>query len=135
MNQELPFPILLFDGMCKLCNQSVQWLLLHDKKGLFHYASLQSDLGQKLLQEYGLDPECLDSAVLVEKDKVLLRSDVALAMVRHLGLPWSLAYAFKIIPRPIRDAVYNWVAHNRYRWFGRQDSCLLPRPEWEARFL
>lgn len=128
-------PVLLFDGVCNLCNASVQWVLLRDKKGIFRFAALQSDVGQSLLGQYNLDAQNFDTVVLVDHDRVYQRSDVPLEIVRRLGGLWQLLYIFKIIPRPIRDFVYNWIAGNRYRWFGRQETCMLPKPEWKDRFL
>lgn len=128
-------PVLLFDGVCNLCNASVQWVLLHDRRGQFRFAALQSDTGQRLLQKFGLSPEQFDSVVLVDGDRIFLRSDAALETARRLGLPWSLLNGFRIVPRFVRNAVYDWIARNRYRWFGRQDECLLPRPEWRERFV
>lgn len=128
-------PVLLFDGVCNLCNASVQWVLLRDRKGVFRFAALQSDTGQALLQQLGRSTDDFDSVVLVDGDRVLLHSDVALEIVRRLGGAWQLLYVFKIIPRAVRDAVYRWIARNRYRWFGRRSACMLPRPEWKERFV
>lgn len=128
-------PILLFDGVCNLCNASVQWVLLRDRKARFRFAALQSDLGQKLLLQHGLSAENLDTVVLVIGEQIFLRSDAPLEIVRRLGGLWPLLYGFKILPKALRDAMYNFVAKNRYRWFGRQESCMLPRPEWKGRFL
>jgi predicted DCC family thiol-disulfide oxidoreductase YuxK len=128
-------PVLLFDGVCNLCNASVQWVLLHDKKGIFHFAALQSEAGRALLLQHGLSTTDFDTAVLVTPQKVLLRSDVPLEIVRQLGGLWPLAYVFKLVPRFLRDAVYNLVAKNRYRWWGHREQCMMPRPEWKGRFL
>lgn len=128
-------PVLLFDGVCNLCNASVQWVLLRDRKGVFRFAALQSDTGQALLQQLGRSTDDFDSVVLVDGDRVLLHSDVALEIVRRLGGAWQLLYVFKIIPRAVRDAIYRWIARNRYRWFGRRSACMLPRPEWKERFV
>ncbi len=135
MNTEINFPVLLFDGVCNLCNGSVQWVLLHDRKAQFRFAALQSETGQALLRQFGLDPAQLDTVVLVDGDRVFLRSDAPLEVARRLGGGWALLYAFKVLPRPLRNAVYDWVARNRYRWFGRQEACMLPRPEWKGRFV
>jgi len=135
LNTEVKFPILLFDGVCNLCNASVQWVLKHDSKGIFHFAALQSDTGQALLRQHGLDALNFDSVVLVDGERIYLRSDAPLEVARCLGGFWWLLYVFKVIPRPIRDAIYNWVARNRYRWFGQREECVLPQPEWKARFL
>jgi len=129
------YPILLFDGVCNLCNASVQWVLKRDRRGLFRFAALQSDVGQQLLQQHGLDSKNFDTVVLVESERVFLRSDAPLEIVRRLGGAWRLLYALKLIPRPLRDSVYNFVARNRYRWFGRQEVCMIPKPAWKERFL
>jgi predicted DCC family thiol-disulfide oxidoreductase YuxK len=128
-------PLLLFDGVCNLCNAYVQWVLKRDKKGIFRFAALQSEAGQTVLWAKGLSGQKMDTVILAVGNDIFSRSDVALEIVRRLGFPWSLLYVFKWVPRPIRDAVYNWVARNRYRWFGRREECMLPRPEWRERFL
>ena len=135
MNTDIKSPILLFDGVCNLCNASVQWILTRDPRGKFRFAALQSETGQVLLQRFGLDQAHFDSVVLVEGDRIFLHSDAPLEIARRLGGFWTLAYGLKIIPRFLRDAVYNWIARNRYRWFGRREACMLPRPEWKERFL
>lgn len=129
------FPILLFDGVCNLCNASVQWVLRHDRAGKFRFAALQSDTGQELLRRFGLEREHFDTVVLVDGDRLYTRSDAALALLSRLGAPWAWLGVLRVFPRPLRNAVYDWVARNRYRWFGRQDECWLPRPEWKERFL
>ena len=128
-------PVLLFDGVCNLCNASVQWILKRDKRGLFRFAALQSDTGQGLLKRFGIAADHFDSVVLIAGDQVFTHSDAPLEILRCLGGLWSLAIVFKIIPRPLRDIVYNWIARNRYRWFGRREQCMLPRREWQNRFL
>jgi len=135
MGHNATTPVLLFDGVCNLCNVSVQWVLKHDPKGIFHFASLQSDAGQAMLKRFHLDTENLQTVVLLDGERVYLRSDAPLEVMRRLGGLWWILYGLKIVPRFIRDAVYNWVARNRYRWFGQREECLLPRPEWKARFL
>ena len=128
-------PVLLFDGVCNLCNASVQWVLLHDRKGIFQFAALQSETGQNLLRKWGRPTHDFDSVVLVDGDRLLLHSDVPLEIVRRIGGAWQVLYVFKIIPRPLRDAVYRWVARNRFRWFGRRAECMLPQKEWKERFI
>ncbi|MBK8426079.1 MAG: thiol-disulfide oxidoreductase DCC family protein [Lewinellaceae bacterium] len=128
-------PVLLFDGVCNLCNASVQWVLLHDRKGIFQFAALQSETGQNLLRKWGRPTHDFDSVVLVDGDRLLLHSDVPLEIVRRIGGAWQVLYVFKIIPRPLRNAVYRWVARNRFRWFGRRAECMLPRKEWKERFI
>lgn len=139
MNKEpstIHHPVLLFDGVCNLCNAAVQWVLKRDRRAVFRFAALQSETGQRLLREANLPPAQLDTVVLADADgRIFTRSDAALEIVRRLGGGWRLLYGFKIVPRFLRDAMYNWVARNRFRWFGRREECLLPRPEWRARFV
>ncbi len=127
--------LLLFDGVCNLCNGFVQWVIIRDHKGVFKFAALQSEAGQAALQQMGKSTEHFDSVVLVTDQGVLTKSDAAIAVAQGLGGWWSLAVVFKVFPRFLRNAVYDWVARNRYRWFGRTEMCMLPRPEWKNRFL
>ena len=120
---------------CNLCNASVQWILNRDHKGQFRFAALQSEVGQQFLLRHGLSAKDFNTAVVVDGEQIFLRSDAALEIVRRLGGFWQLLYIFKIVPRPLRNAVYNLVARNRYRWFGHREACMLPRPEWKERFL
>ncbi len=128
-------PIVLFDGVCTLCDRSVQFILDHDPAGAFRFASLQSEVGRQLLQRCGLEPGALDSVVLVEGDRCLTRSDGALGIARHLSRPWRWLAIGRWAPRILRDAVYDGVARNRYRWFGTREACRLPTPDLRARFL
>jgi len=128
-------PILLFDGVCNLCNSSVQTLIKMDKKGAFRLASLQSAVGQALLLKFGLPPEELNSVILIDNEKAYLRSDVPLEVLRKLGGGWQLFYIFKLIPRFLRDAIYNFIARNRYRWFGKEEACMMPTVDIQQRFL
>jgi predicted DCC family thiol-disulfide oxidoreductase YuxK len=127
--------LLLFDGVCNLCNSSVQFILLRDKKDRFRFASLQSDYGQNLLREHNLPTESFNSLVLVENDKIYQKSTAALRIARKLKGLWPLLFAFIIIPPFIRNFVYDIIAKNRYRWFGKKEECMLPRPEWKQKFL
>ncbi len=128
-------PVLLFDGVCNLCNTSVQFIIDKDPESKFNFASLQSDIGGELLKQFNLSNEQLDSVVLIKNDKAYTRSSAALQVLRTLGGAWSLLYGLIIIPKPIRDIIYDWVAKNRYKWFGKQESCWLPTPDLRARFL
>jgi predicted DCC family thiol-disulfide oxidoreductase YuxK len=125
-------PIILFDGVCNLCHAAVQWVIDHDPKQIFRFASLQSQAAQSLLVELGPLP---DSIVLVDEAGVHTRSQAAMRIARRLGLPWSLAAVGAIFPAFVRDGVYRWIARNRYSWFGRRESCRVPSPELAARFL
>ncbi len=128
-------PIVLFDGVCNLCSGSVQFILRRDPAGAFRFASLQSDLGQRLLTERGLDPKALDSVVVVDGDRFYRESDAALRIARDLKGAWKALTVFRLIPRPVRDWAYRLIARNRYSWFGKAETCWLPTPELRGRFL
>ena len=128
-------PTILFDGVCNLCNGSIQFILKRDPRALFRFASLQSEAGRRLVAENGLDPEVLSSVILIEDGRVYRESTAALRIARHMSGAWKLLRVFVLIPRPIRDALYRLIARNRYRWFGKSETCWLPTPELRARFL
>ncbi|MBL0182322.1 MAG: thiol-disulfide oxidoreductase DCC family protein [Chitinophagaceae bacterium] len=128
-------PIILFDGICNLCNRVVRFVIRRDKKKVIRFAALQSEAGQGLLQKYHLPVTAMESFVFIENGKVYSRSSAALKVCRHLRGLWPLCYGFIIVPEFIRDAVYNWVAKNRYKWFGVRAECMIPTPEIKARFL
>ena len=127
--------IILFDGVCNLCSGSVQFVLKHDKKAIFKFASLQSEAGQQLLTKHGLATNDFNSFVLIEDDKVYLKSTAALRVARKLDTLLPLLYLTIIIPAFIRDSVYNYISQHRYDWFGKREECWLPTREWEGRFL
>jgi predicted DCC family thiol-disulfide oxidoreductase YuxK len=127
--------IVLFDGTCGLCDRSVRFVLRRDSRGRFRFAPLQSGAAGRLLAAHGFTPEQMETVVLIEKDRPHLRSDAALRIARHLDWPWPLVYAAILIPRPIRDAVYHFIARRRYRWFGRVEACAWATPEELRRFL
>ena len=128
-------PIVLFDGVCNLCNGSVQFILQRDPAGKFRFASLQSDLAQRLLTERGLDPKALDSVVVIDGGRLYRESDAALRIARDMRGAWKTLTVFRVIPRPLRDWAYRLIARNRYRWFGKSETCWLPTPELRGRFL
>ena len=130
-----PEPLILFDGVCNLCNKSVQIVLKHDTKQQFRFASIQSDIGQQVLQQYGISTNQINTVVLLDKHQIYTHSTAALRIAQRLGGGWQLATFALYIPKPLRDAVYNLIAQNRYRWFGRQESCWIPTPELKSRFL
>ncbi|MBI3139213.1 MAG: thiol-disulfide oxidoreductase DCC family protein [Sphingobacteriales bacterium] len=127
--------IVLFDGVCNLCNRSVQFIIKRDKKDRFRFAALQGKTGQALLAKHDLPSDSFNSFILAEGDRIYTRSTGALQMLKRLGGPWSLCYVFILVPRFIRDGVYNWVARNRYRWFGKKESCMIPTPALKNKFL
>ncbi|MGP4078916.1 thiol-disulfide oxidoreductase DCC family protein [Pseudalkalibacillus sp. R45] len=126
--------ILLFDGECNLCNGIVQFVIKRDPKAQFKFAALQSETGQRLLKEHNL-PHTFDSFILIENGKAYQKSSAGLRVTRHLNGAWRVFTIFKIIPTPVRDVVYNFIARNRYKWFGKRDSCMIPTPDIKSRFL
>lgn len=133
--QQVPDHLLLFDGVCNLCNGTVRFVIRHDQKQLFRFAPLQSAAAQAILRNHGLDTTRLTSLVYFRKGRVLVRSSAALHVARDLGGAWRIAFAFILVPRWMRDAFYNLVARKRYRWFGRQDHCMVPSRKLRGRFL
>ncbi len=131
----LDHSIVLFDGYCTLCNGFVNFIIDRDPCDRFRFASLQSDVGQALLKEHGFGESTLESVVLIENDQIYTRSSAAIRIIRHLSGLWSVLVIFLIVPRPIRDWVYGFVARNRYRWFGKLESCRIPTPELLNRFI
>lgn len=128
-------PIVLFDGACNLCEASVKFLIRNDKKDAFRFASLQSEIGQELLKKFNLPTQKHDSFVLIIDKKIYLRSSAALKICNYLGGFWRLCKIFWLIPKPLRDTVYDFIAKNRYKWFGKKSECMLPTPEIRKRFL
>jgi predicted DCC family thiol-disulfide oxidoreductase YuxK len=126
---------MLFDGVCNLCNATVDFVIRRDRRGAFRFASLQSAAGRALLGKHGLPPDVLDSIVLLDDDGAHTRSTAALRIARRLGGAWPLLYAFIIIPRPFRDLVYDFIGRRRYRWFGKRDTCRVPTPAEHERFI
>ena len=125
--------IILFDGVWNLCNGAVQFLINRDSQDQFRFASLQSDLGRKVMQQ--LNNKNIDSIVLIESGRIYTTSTAALRIAKHLPAPWNYLYLLRLLPRPLRDQAYTCIAHHRYQWFGRQDTCMLPTPENERKFL
>lgn len=126
--------LVLFDGICNLCNSAVTFILDRDPDAYFYFASLQSNEAQALLATHDLPAAYLKSIVVVEDGHVYTNSDAVLQIARKLK-GWSWLYPFRWVPRFIRDPFYHWIARNRYRWFGTSDACRLPTPELRARFL
>ena len=128
--------VVFFDGVCNLCNWSVDFIIKRDPKGVFKFASLQSDVAQRLLkQQQAVVDNGMRTIVLLKNDRLYYRSDAVLEICRDLSNPWPLLSTFKVIPRFIRDAVYRLISRNRYRWFGQKDTCRVPTVEEQLRFL
>lgn len=126
---------ILFDGVCNLCNGFVQFVIARDPAARFRFASLQSAAAARLLRDAGVTASLPDSIVLVEPGGVYVRSAAALRILRRLRFPWPLAFACIVVPPFIRDRVYDYIAVRRYRWFGRRETCMIPTPDLERRFL
>ncbi len=129
------FDIVLFDGVCNLCNSAVDFIVRNDTKGHIKVDALQDAKTRELLKDYRIHQDYLDSIILIRGDKVYYKSRAALEVSRKLSGAWPLLYALVIIPAFIRDPVYDWIARNRYRWFGKKETCRLPTAEERARFL
>ncbi|MFC3748508.1 thiol-disulfide oxidoreductase DCC family protein [Paenibacillus sp. GCM10012306] len=127
--------VVLIDGVCHLCQGLVRFIIPRDPDAKFMFAPLQSEIATGLLRDGGLEPGKLDTVVLVENGRYYTESAAALRIARGLRFPWPLAYVFILVPRSLRDILYRYVARNRYRWFGRDEQCLLPTPEIRKRFL
>ncbi|MEO8823553.1 MAG: thiol-disulfide oxidoreductase DCC family protein [Ginsengibacter sp.] len=128
-------PVILFDGVCNFCNSAVNFVIKRDKKGIIKFAPLQSDEGMKLLAQHNLPAQDMQSFIFIESNQSFTRSTAALRVCRYLDPLWQLMYGFIIVPRFIRDGIYDWIAKNRYKWFGKKSKCMVPTPEVQSRFL
>ena len=127
--------VVIFDGVCNLCARSVKFILAHEAEPRLRFVPLQSPAGARMMREFGFSPEDAKTFVLVVDGKPHVRSDAAIRVARYLRGGWRVLGAIRIVPRPIRDWAYDVVARNRYRWFGRAESCMVPTPEIRARFV
>ncbi len=128
--------LILFDGVCNLCNTSVQFVIKHDKANKYLFTPLQSKIGQQVIKAYNLDTTKVDSILLYSKDKGLkIKSTAALHIAKDLGFPINVLSQFLVIPRFVRDWVYDYIAKNRYKWYGKKESCMIPTPELQSKFL
>lgn len=134
MKSNISHPIVFFDGVCNLCNSTVQFIIRRDREQRFRFASLQSETGQEMLQRNNLPQGQFNSFILYENGQAYFRSTAALKMLSQLK-GWKWTRLFMIVPRFLRDGVYNLVARNRYNWFGRKDACMIPTPDLKSRFL
>ncbi|MEY8849068.1 thiol-disulfide oxidoreductase DCC family protein [Psychroserpens sp. XS_ASV72] len=128
--------LILFDGVCNLCNSSVLYVIKHDKNNKFMFAPLQGEAGTKIIQHFNIDTSKTDSILLYsENDGLSIKSSAALRIAKDLGFPRNLMTVFFIIPTFIRNWVYDYVAKNRYKWYGKKDACMIPTPELSSKFL
>jgi predicted DCC family thiol-disulfide oxidoreductase YuxK len=128
-------PILLFDGVCNLCNASVQFVIEHDKNKLFRFASQQSEVGKSAIQRFNIPSTPIETLILIENDQFFTESDAALRTARYLDAPYSWLYMLRFVPKELRDTAYRFVARNRYRFFGKKEACWMPTRELKERFL
>lgn len=128
-------PVILFDGVCNFCNSVVNFVIKRDKHSQLKFATLQSEIGQKILRQNNFSEPVPRSFVFIEEGKLYTRSTAALRVCKHLAGLWPLAYGFIIVPKFVRDGIYNWIAKNRYRWFGKKEVCMIPSPGIRSRFL
>jgi predicted DCC family thiol-disulfide oxidoreductase YuxK len=128
--------IILFDGVCNLCNSAVQYIIARDKKDIFRFVALQSDLGREICNYIGINPELMDSIILYEPGTAyFLKSDAALEIATEFNSWHSLFNIFKVFPKSLRDNVYDYIAKNRYKWYGKNEHCMIPTPELKTKFL
>ncbi len=127
--------ILIFDGICNFCNGSVNFVMSRDRRGRFLFTSNQSEAGAALLNKFDVDPGAVQSVFLVEGNKIWSKSDAAIQIAKRMPFPWNLGYLGGVVPRFLRDRVYDWIAKNRYRWFGKAGTCRLPTEAERAKFL
>jgi predicted DCC family thiol-disulfide oxidoreductase YuxK len=128
-------PIILFDGVCNFCNGAINFIIKQDKKRIFRFAALQSEIGQQLLKQHNLSPTELDSFVVIDQGKAYKKTTAALHLYPKFGGAWKLSKGLWIVPQFIRDFFYDIIAKNRYRWFGKKDACMIPTPEIRSLFL
>ncbi len=128
-------PIILFDGVCNFCNALVNFIIRQDKKNVFLFCTLQSDPGKRLLEQYKINWKQNDSFVIIENRKAFQKSNAALRLYNKLPWYWKWTQIFWIVPKFIRDGVYNFIAKNRYKWFGKKEECMIPTPELKNKFL
>lgn len=127
--------VILFDGVCNLCNNFVQFVIKHDKNERFKFASLQSDYAQKRLKSENLPQNDMRSIILIENNQIYRQSTAVLKIAKHLSGGWKLFQIFLILPKFIRNPIYSYIAKHRYKWFGKKDECMIPTPNLKSRFL
>lgn len=134
MKHEEPY-IILFDGVCNLCNNAINFVIQRDPKNSFLYAPLQSKNGEQLIKKYNIDTSKVDSIILIKNNRTYLKSTAALIISQELSGLWPAMVVFLIVPNFIRNWVYDYIAKNRYKWFGKKDACMIPTPELKGKFL
>jgi len=128
--------IILFDGVCNLCDSTVQFIIKHDKKDIFRFVAIQSDLGQKIIKYISIDTSKTDSIILYEPGhSYYYKAEAAIKIIGQLGGIYSMISVFSVIPKWLSSKVYDYIARNRYKWYGKKDECMIPTPELKAKFL
>lgn len=127
--------VVLFDGVCNLCNSFVRWIIKRDKSGQLKFSSLQSDYGRNIIELHNIHDQYLNTVIYLEDDQIYFRSEAVLRIIKQTHSIYSMAFAFRIIPGFIRDWIYNFIAKNRYFWFGKSDACQLPPEDMKERFI
>ncbi|MGB0788754.1 MAG: thiol-disulfide oxidoreductase DCC family protein [Marinirhabdus sp.] len=135
MKKDKEHKVILFDGVCNLCNASVNFVIRHDPNDVFRFAALQEGVGQQYIKKHAIDTSKTDSIILIDGERAYVKATAALRIARHLNGAWPLLYSFMILPKPIRNRVYDLVARNRYKWYGKRESCTIPTPELQRKFL
>lgn len=134
MSEALPARVVLFDGVCNVCNAAVNFIIDRDREGKFRFASLESDVGRRLCHTHGL-PEDFDTIALIDGGEAYTRSTAVLRIAKELDGAWPLLFSLVVLPRPVRDRAYRYFAAHRYAWFGKLDTCRVPTPDVRRRFL
>ncbi|EOZ96907.1 hypothetical protein A33Q_2217 [Indibacter alkaliphilus LW1] len=129
------FDIVMFDGVCNLCNDAVDFIIVRDKNDKFKFGALQEETSKEILKDFNVKEDYLDSIILIREDKIFYKSKAALEIARNLSGLWPLFYGLVIIPTFLRDPIYDWIARNRYKWFGKRETCRFPSEEERAKFL
>lgn len=135
MADAAPNPVVLYDGVCNLCNNSVKFIIQHDRAAKFRFAPMQEPAGKALLKQYGLENIDMSTFVLIKEGKAYLRSTAWMEIVRELDGAWPILSVFRIVPPFVRDGAYNFIGSNRYKWFGKHDTCMVPTEDTKRRFL
>lgn len=135
MDENSNYKIILFDGVCNLCNSAINFIIKRDKNDVFKFAALQSEIGRELTSQYKIDTSKVDSIILIDGKKDYDKSSAALHIAKNMSGAYPLLFGCMIFPKFIRNGVYDYIARNRYKWFGKQESCMIPTPELKAKFL
>ncbi|AFL82179.1 hypothetical protein Aeqsu_2728 [Aequorivita sublithincola DSM 14238] len=129
------YKIVLFDGVCNLCNGAINYIIKRDKNNVFKFAALQSEIGKELITKFNIDTSKIDSIILIDGEKHYIKSSAALHISKALSGAYPLLFGLMIVPKFIRNAVYDYIARNRYKWFGKKESCMIPTAELKSKFL